>query len=117
MMKKLLNGLVCVMFIGFLAACGGANDDADKEETTEQTEEQAPATDTAVADGKFQQSCAGCHGGDLKSGNAPDLDKIGSKYSKDEILGIITDGKGNMPGGLLQGDDAEAVATWLSEKK
>ncbi|WP_223595020.1 cytochrome c551 [Neobacillus bataviensis] len=120
-MKKLINGVICIVFLGFLAACGGGNDkdtaDNDKT-TTEKTEEKAPATNTANADATFQQSCAACHGADLKSGSAPDLDKIGSKYSKAEILDIIEHGKeGGMPAGLLKGDDADAVATWLSEKK
>ncbi|MGG1674527.1 cytochrome c551 [Neobacillus sp. NRS-1170] len=120
-MKKLINGVICIVFLGFLAACGGGNDKdtADKDKTTtEKTEEKAPATNTANADATFQQTCSACHGADLKSGSAPDLDKIGSKYSKAEILDIIQNGKeGGMPAGLLKGDDADAVATWLSEKK
>lgn len=119
-MKKLINGAVCIVFLCLLSACGG-NNNADKNKTTtdktNKTEEKAPATNTANAEATFQQTCAACHGGDLKSGSAPDLDKIGSKYSKDEILGIIHNGRGNMPAGLLKGDDAQAVATWLSEKK
>lgn len=117
-MRKLLYSVVCVAFIGFLTACGGGNDETEKDNTT--TEEQAGNEQTADAgdgDALFQQSCSSCHGADLKSGGAPDLDKIGSKYSKDEILGIIENGRGGMPGGILEGEDAAAVASWLSEKK
>ncbi|MEH7253254.1 cytochrome c, partial [Neobacillus niacini] len=62
-------------------------------------------------------SCSSCHGGDLVSGGAPDLDMIGTKYSKDEIEEIILNGKGGMPGGILKGEDADAVASWLADKK
>jgi mono/diheme cytochrome c family protein len=117
-MKKLLYGAVCVAFLGFLSACGGGDEEAEQVPTEEQaTDEQTPTADAGDADSKYQQSCSQCHGGDLVSGGAPDLDMIGSKYSKDEILGIIENGQGAMPGGLLTGEDAEAVASWLAEKK
>ena len=43
---------------------------------------------------------------------------VGGKYSKDEILDIIKNGKGGgMPAGVIQGEEAEMVAAWLAEKK
>jgi mono/diheme cytochrome c family protein len=119
-MKKLLYSLICVVFIGFLTACGGGDDETEQDTTPteEQTgDEQEQTADAGNGEALFQQSCSSCHGGDLKSGGAPDLDKIGSQYSKDEILDIIENGKGGMPAGLLKGDDAAAVASWLAEKK
>jgi len=119
-LKKLLYGIICIAFLGFITACGGGNDETEQDTTTteEQTgDEQEQTADAGNGEALFQQSCSSCHGGDLKSGGAPDLDKIGSKYSKDEILGIIENGKGGMPGGLLKGEDADAVASWLAEKK
>jgi mono/diheme cytochrome c family protein len=118
-MKKLLYCIVCITFLGFLTACGGGNDETEQD--TSPTEEQAgdeqQTADAGDGDAIFQQNCSSCHGGDLKSGGAPDLDKIGSKYSKDEIEEIIVNGKGGMPGGLLSDEDADAVASWLAEKK
>lgn len=119
-MKKLLYSLICIAFIGFLTACGGGDDETEQDTTpTEEPadDEQEQTADAGNGEALFQQSCSSCHGGDLKSGGAPDLDKIGSQYSKDEILDIIENGKGGMPGGLLKGDDAAAVASWLAEKK
>ncbi|MBB6445070.1 c-type cytochrome [Bacillus benzoevorans] len=134
-MKKLLYGLLCFAFLGFLSACGGGNDKAEQDTgTTENNQandqagdegtadgqaadETTPAADTGEAESKFQQSCSACHGADLVSGTAPDLNAIGSKYSKEEILGIIENGGATMPAGLLKGADAEAVAAWLAEKK
>ncbi|MEH7180496.1 cytochrome c551 [Neobacillus vireti] len=119
-MKKWLYGIICVAFLGLITACGGGNDETkeDTNNTQEQTtDEQEQTADAGDGDALFQQSCSSCHGGDLVSGGAPDLDKIGSKYSKDEIEQIILKGQGGMPGGLLKGEDADAVASWLAEKK
>ncbi|WP_431522083.1 c-type cytochrome [Guptibacillus hwajinpoensis] len=66
----------------------------------------------------FSQNCASCHGENLGGGAGPALEAVGGKYSKDEILEIIKNGKGGgMPAGVIQGKEAEMVATWLSEKK
>lgn len=67
----------------------------------------------------YQNNCASCHGGDLSGGAGPALDAVGSTYSKDEIKQIIADGfpDSGMPAGLVQGEDAEAVAQWLSEQQ
>ncbi|WP_252393400.1 cytochrome c [Hydrogenibacillus sp. N12] len=53
----------------------------------------------------------------MSGGAGPDLRQVGARLSEDEILSIIENGKGTMPGGLLKGDDAKAVAAWLAEKK
>src|SRR5699024_12540577 len=63
----------------------------------------------------FQQNCATCHGDDLSGGNGPDLTKVGSEMSKDDIHDIIDNGNGDMPPGIVAGEDADIVAEWLSE--
>ncbi len=66
----------------------------------------------------FAQNCASCHGENLGGGAGPALEAVGGTYSKDEILDIIKNGKGGgMPAGLIEGKEAELVATWLAEKK
>ncbi|RDU37611.1 cytochrome c [Neobacillus piezotolerans] len=103
MKKKLLALLMGASMV--LAACGGGGGDKDS----------ASAGDPEKM---YNQKCSGCHGGDLKGGAGPDLTKVGSKYSKDEIEKIIVDGKGGgMPAGLYKGEEASKVAEWLSEKK
>ena len=140
-MRKLFYVLLFFALFGFLTACGGGDDKAGQdtgandEQTIDnegQTDDQVgdegtadgqaadeitPTADAGEAEAKFQQSCAACHGADLVSGTAPDLNAIGSKYSKEEILAIIEKGQGSMPGGLLKGEDAEGVAAWLADKK
>jgi len=37
--------------------------------------------------------------------------------SEDEILTVIQEGRGAMPAGIIEGEEAEAVAAWLSEQQ
>lgn len=94
---------------------GGTDEGAD--EGTEDSAEDGGTVDTAAAEEAYQQSCASCHGADLTGGAGPDLTAIGSKLSADEIADIIENGQGSMPGGLLSGEDATAVAEWLAEQQ
>lgn len=107
-MKKAMLTLVFGSVI-FLAACGGG----DEKETAETTPD-----GEAIA----MKSCVNCHGGELQGmGKNPALNDVGSRLSEEEILDIIingkNDGNGNMPGGLVKGKDAEAVAAWLATQK
>ncbi|WP_099158529.1 cytochrome c550 [Virgibacillus ndiopensis] len=84
-------------------------------EKQEQTEGGATADDPEAI---FENNCASCHGADLTGGMGPDLTKVGSRLSKDEIKDIVMNGRGDMPPGIIKEDaQAEAIAKWLSEKK
>ncbi|WP_163539609.1 cytochrome c550 [Gracilibacillus sp. YIM 98692] len=65
------------------------------------------------------ESCIGCHGGDLEGASGPSLQQVGSKYSQEEIYEIIMNGiEGtNMPGGLVESEEAEVLSEWLAEKQ
>lgn len=110
MKKKLLAAIFGATLV--LGACGGG-DDAGK------TDEGAAGGDSSVVDAEavFQQSCASCHGGNLEGRSGPALETIGADLTEDEISDIIADGIGSMPGGLIKGDEADAVASWLADKK
>ncbi|MBM7661575.1 cytochrome c551 [Bacillus mesophilus] len=99
-----------------LSACGGGGDTAQEEPADNDT---ATGGTAEVSDGEklYRQSCANCHGGNLEGSMGPNLQKVGSKYSEEEILSIIVNGQGSMPKGVLQGSDAEAVAAWLATMK
>jgi len=112
----------------FLAACGGNDDEANNdntvtEDTTTETTDDATDTgnDTANADkGEeiVKANCTSCHGGNLEGmGNTPSLADVGSRLSEEEILNVILNGRNGMPGGLIQGEDAEAAAAWLAQQK
>lgn len=65
----------------------------------------------------FASSCASCHGQDLSGGAGPDLTTVGSSLSAEDIQGIIVNGQGSMPGGLVGNEEADILAEWLSEMK
>ena len=107
-MKKAMLTLVFGSAI-FLAACGGG----DNKETANKDAETTPNGE-AIA----MKSCVSCHGGELQGmGNTPALNDVGSRLSETEILDVINNGRNGMPGGLIKGADAEAVAAWLATQK
>ncbi|MBY7143360.1 cytochrome c [Virgibacillus sp. NKC19-3] len=81
-----------------------SGEDAEGGETTEDPSE------------VFESNCASCHGSDLSGGAGPELAEVGDRLSEDEIRETIINGTdGGMPGGLVDDDQAEAIATWLAE--
>jgi cytochrome c550 len=66
----------------------------------------------------FKQNCSSCHGQNLEGNVGPALDKIGGKYSAEEVSGIVKNGKGSgMPAGLVKGEEAKILVDWLAKKK
>lgn len=106
-----------------LAACGGSDDSSSSDSSSTKEEstmnDDSSKTETAVdAEKIFANNCASCHGNNLEGNVGPNLTKVGSKYSSEEIQEIIKNGKGQMPAGLLKEDEEiVAVADWLAEKK
>ncbi|WP_146553570.1 cytochrome c551 [Rummeliibacillus sp. SL167] len=131
-MKKVLLAMLFGSAL-VLAACGGNDDDnaADNNDTktettdntTNDTATEEKTNETATADGEAiaKQKCISCHGNDLTGAMGPDLTKIGSKLSEDQIKDVLNKGKGQMPAkpsnGLQSDDEVNAVAKWLSEQK
>ena len=113
MNKKLLAAIFSAGLL--LAACGG-----DDESSNDSTTGSESGTETASVDGEAvaKQKCVSCHGGNFEGqGNFPALNDVGSRYSEEEILDIILKGKGRMPGKIIEGEDAEAVAAYFAEMK
>ncbi|MFT8323430.1 MAG: cytochrome c551 [Bacillus sp. (in: firmicutes)] len=102
-MKKLLVLLFFMLIV--LTGCGNKDDSSSSS---------AKAGDPEKL---YNQKCSICHGSNLEGGGGPKLDAVGSELSKEDIEKIILEGKGTMPKGVLKGEDAKAVAEWLSEKK
>jgi alcohol dehydrogenase (cytochrome c) len=65
----------------------------------------------------YKKSCIFCHGQNLEGGAGPDLRHVGSSMSEQDILNQIINGGGRMPGGLVNGDQAKALAKWLAQQK
>lgn len=99
-MKKLALTGSSLLFVLFLAACGNSDNTAE-------TPQEA-----------FENNCAMCHGQDLSGGNGgPPLDNLGSTYTKEELVDIMENGKGGMPAGQAEGEEAEQIAEWLQEQQ
>ncbi|WP_334075984.1 MULTISPECIES: cytochrome c [Paenibacillus] len=73
------------------------------------------------AEAVIKANCISCHGDELKGGAGPNLQKVGSALSADQLFGIITKGKGGgmMPSfkDKLKEEEIANVALYLSEKK
>lgn len=109
--KKLLAAIFASILV--LGACGGGN--TTKDDGGENTSGDVASVD---AEKIVNSKCITCHGGNLEgAGGAPALNDVGSKLSETEIHDVIINGQGGMPGNIIQGDEAEAVAKWLAEKK
>lgn len=114
MKNKLLATLFGAALV--LGACGGGDDKAS--DAPADTNDSGAETSSVDAEKVVQTSCVSCHGSNLEGqGNAPALDKVGASMSKDEIHDVIINGQGGMPGGMIKGEEADAVAAWLAEKK
>ena len=123
-MKKQLTAL----FFGsalILGACGGG----DTAEPAEETPVENPGGEggdsggnneasTVDAEQIVNQNCTSCHGENLEgAGNFPALNDVGSRLSEEEIRQIIDEGQGAMPADIIEGEEADAVAQWLSEQQ
>lgn len=117
-MKKSLMALLFGTTL-VLGACGG--EETAEPEIVEETPEETPADEelTVVdAEEVISQNCISCHGENLEGqGNFPALNDVGSRLSEEEILTVIQEGKGQMPGGIIEGEEAVAVAAWLAEQQ
>ncbi|WP_405101154.1 c-type cytochrome [Oceanobacillus sp. FSL H7-0719] len=118
-------GIVAVIIISVIGLNHRAEIAEGTDNGTEQTENggeesgsEEGETAGGDADAVFQNNCAMCHGADLSGGAGPDLTAVGASHSADEIKEIIQNGTGSMPPvPAVQGEELEALATWLSEKQ
>lgn len=123
-MKRFPLLMLAGVFAAALSACG-PKPQTQPPATTPPSTETPPATtpsaggtyDVATAQTLFKNNCSSCHGQNLEGVVGPNLTKVGSKYSKDQILEILQKGKGQMPAGLVKGGDADTLASWLADKK
>lgn len=76
-------------------------------------------TTAAEAQALFKDNCMACHGAGLEGDFGPNLTKVGSRKTKDQIVQQIVKGKGDMPPfqEALKPEEIEALAVWLAAKK
>ncbi|GIO69897.1 c-type cytochrome [Paenibacillus sp. FSL M7-1455] len=119
MQKWIMSGLItiaCVMAVVLMFTLPGKEQVAEEEKPTmpEVTMDAAAAEAVVKA-----QGCISCHGDQLQGGVGPNLQKIGSQMSAEELYTIITKGRGGMPSfkDKLQKEEIANVAQWLAAKK
>ncbi|CAH1214262.1 hypothetical protein PAECIP111891_04064 [Paenibacillus allorhizoplanae] len=74
---------------------------------------------SAKAELLYKDNCLVCHGVGLAGDYGPNLTKVGSRRTKEQIVTQIMNGKVEMPGfkDKLKPDDIESLANWLSGMK
>lgn len=112
-----------IMFLGiiamFLMSFKGIGDMREIASKSEEGREKTEEVSAVAPEELYQQKgCVACHGGDYQGvGSNPALTGVGDRLSKDEIINLLVNGRGNMPGGLVSEDQADEMAEWLSSLK
>lgn len=108
-----------VSMVALLGACGQAGNGASGA-----SDSSAPTlVDSAgpPVDALFKKNCVICHGNNLegRAGPQTNLQKIGATWSKEQIVGQITNGGKAMPSfkSRLSESDINAIADWLVTRK
>lgn len=121
MRKWLTLALGLTLSASVLYGCGAGTERKEAPEQAQEDEQAAPgAVDEAAAKEAYEKgTCASCHGGNLEGSAGPSLEKVGAKLSKDEIIDIINNGRGQMPPmkDNLSDEEKENLAAWLSGLK
>ncbi|MGM0941785.1 MAG: cytochrome c550 [Bacillota bacterium] len=112
-----LVGILAVIVIAFIGLDQRKDIQQAEEGGGEQAEEAQEGETTDDPEAIFETNCASCHGADLSGGMGPDLTKVGSELSQEEIQNVIKSGQGQMPPGMATDAEAEVLAKWLAEKK
>lgn len=121
MTKNPIIPYILIMLFGigliFFLSVEGIGNQAEIAEEGAQGEEGTEGSDGASA-GEFdpeavaQQKCISCHGSSYEGqGNFPAL--VGTELSEEEIADILANGKGAMPGGLVEAENIDAMAAWV----
>lgn len=60
-----------------------------------------------------QQTCTACHGEQLEGGVGPNIQHATETYSNEELMRILINGKGTMPGEIVNEEEAQEIITYL----
>ncbi|SCW61298.1 cytochrome c551 [Paenibacillus tianmuensis] len=85
------------------------------------TAEQAMVGSSEQVQSLYKQNCLSCHASNLEGRMGPktNLQQVGERMTKEQIVKQIEQGGGGMPGfqGKLKPEEATALAEWLASKK
>jgi len=118
MQKYIMSGLfftACIVAIVLMFTLPG------KEQVAEEAKPSMPEVvlDAASAETLVTANCITCHGDQLQGGVGPNLQKVGSEMTPEEIYSLVSKGKAIMPSfkGKLKEEEIANVAQWLAAKK
>jgi mono/diheme cytochrome c family protein len=115
--KRSLLLLIVVLACALLgAACGSSSSDDSSSDSGSTASESTEGGDDKAPSGKslFVNSCGSCHtlaDAGTSGTVGPSLDDL--KPTSAEALAMIKKGGGAMPAGILEGEDAQAVADYV----
>ena len=121
MQKNAIVPYILIMAFGigliFFMSLQGVGNEAEIAEENATEEEGGEAGGETADAGEFdpeataQSSCISCHGSSYEGGVGPSL--IETQLSQEEIEDILANGKGTMPGGLVDAENVPAMAEWV----
>ncbi|WP_028612518.1 c-type cytochrome [Paenibacillus harenae] len=136
--RKWLLWTAVIVLAAMLSACGGNNanngnvtnganetngangtNGTDGTNGNTQPDNGGNAVSAAEAESLYSQNCVSCHAVDLSGGGGPDLRKVGSEMSAEEIHAQISNGGSGMPAykGQLAEEQIAALTEWLAGHK
>jgi cytochrome c550 len=112
--------LIMVFGIGLMIALsfkglGDAKEMAKEKENggKEKTEQTAAGSPEDI----YKANCMSCHGDQYQGAVGPALKGVGDRLSEDDIKNVLTNGRGAMPGGLVEEGKIDEMAKWLAGLK
>ncbi|GIP24634.1 MULTISPECIES: cytochrome c [Paenibacillus] len=118
MQKWIMSGLffiACALAIVLMFTLPG------KEQVAQENKPTMPkvTVNAGTAEATVKANCISCHGDQLEGKVGPNLQKIGSQMTNEQIFTTITKGNGNMPSfkDKLKPEEIANVAEWLAAKK
>ena len=108
-MKKFLMAMAGSGVL-ILGACGGGGDEGAGDSGN--GGEGGGTYDAAAAEEVYQENCASCHGENLEGASGPAI----AGTPQDQVAEMIENGGNGMPAGLVEGEEKDMVAQWVSEQ-
>lgn len=99
----------------FLTGCTLASTDANPKNNNNLGESMESNEAVTI----YKKMCISCHGNDLQGRAGPNLQKVGSKLTEEQIIDVISNGRKGMPqfGKRISAEEIQSLTTWLSENK
>lgn len=114
--KRFVLTAICAGSLLFAAACGGGGAANENGGANGNVNDNPPAV-VAERPETYDNSCLQCHGTDLEGRTGPNsnLQQVGSKMTREEIITQIQKGGGGMPGfeNSLSEEEINELADWL----